>query len=133
MLLTLTQKELEQALHNYVNTILNLNEDAQLDIELKAGRGLDGFTAVIDIVAAGTAPRPKTIVPTPAARTEPVVLHLDPANGVDASVVGDTKVDVPVEVKSEQPEATTETQTKTTDTTTSSVRRPLFGNTKKVE
>ena len=63
MQLILPQSELEQAIKNYVNDLMNVKDGTELSIDLKAGRGLDGFTATVDIIKAGMAIPAKTVVP----------------------------------------------------------------------
>ena len=55
MQITLNQAEIEQAIKNYVNDQVNIREGHDITIDLKAGRGPEGFTATIDIVAPGAA------------------------------------------------------------------------------
>lgn len=50
MQITLVQSEIETALRNYVTSLLNVREGHRIDITLKATRGEDGSTALIDIV-----------------------------------------------------------------------------------
>lgn len=50
MQITLVQSEIEQALRTYVNNLINIKEGTQINIDLSAGRGADGFKATIDIV-----------------------------------------------------------------------------------
>ena len=54
MEITLNQSEIEQAIRNYLDTQFRINEGQDISIEMKAGRGENGFTASIDIVPAGT-------------------------------------------------------------------------------
>ena len=54
MQITLVQNEIETALRNYVTSLLNVREGHRIDITLKATRGEDGSTAVIDIVPDNT-------------------------------------------------------------------------------
>ena len=63
MQLILPQSELEQAIKNYVNDLMNVKDGTELSIDLRAGRGLDGFTATVDIIKSGTAIPAKTVVP----------------------------------------------------------------------
>lgn len=56
MQLILTQRDIEQALTNYVNDLVNIKEGNEITVELKATRGADGATALIDINPAGSAP-----------------------------------------------------------------------------
>ena len=78
MQITLNQAEIEQAIKNYVNDQVNIREGHDITIDLKAGRGPEGFTATIDIVAPGatkatepTAASKSTLTPKP--RAERVV------------------------------------------------------------
>lgn len=50
MLITLNQAEIESAIHNLVNEQVNIKDGHEITIELRAGRGPEGFTATIDIV-----------------------------------------------------------------------------------
>ena len=59
MQITLNQAEIEQAIKNYVNDQVNIREGHDITIDLKAGRGPEGFTATIDIVAPGAAKAPE--------------------------------------------------------------------------
>ena len=80
--ITLNQAEIEQAIKNYVNDQVNIREGHDIAIDLKAGRGPEGFTATIDIVAPGAAKAPEPIAAskpalTPKPRTERAVPQLD--------------------------------------------------------
>ena len=52
MQITLNQTEIETALRRYVNEQVNIREGHEVIIDLKAGRGENGFSATIDIVPA---------------------------------------------------------------------------------
>lgn len=52
MQITLNQDEIMNALENYVRSQINLAENQKIDIDLKAGRGENGFSATLDIVPA---------------------------------------------------------------------------------
>lgn len=54
MQITLKQDEIESAIRSYVSGQVNIVEGNDVLIDLKAGRGPEGFTATIDIVPAGT-------------------------------------------------------------------------------
>lgn len=54
MQITLNQAEIEKAIQNYVNEQVNIRDGQEVSIDLRAGRGPEGFTATIDIVPAGT-------------------------------------------------------------------------------
>lgn len=63
MQIQLNQVEIELALRNYVNGILQIQEGMDINITLKATRGDDGQTALIDIVPK---PEEKVVAPPPA-------------------------------------------------------------------
>ena len=140
MQLILPQSELEQAIKNYVNDLMNVKEGTELAIDLKAGRGLDGFTATVDIIKSGTAMPAKTVVPAavpiPAPVAAPVKVTPRPVakeEPVAAVVVEEVIVVQPVADKSEQQEAAIEAKEKAAPEATTTVRRPLFGSLKKPE
>ena len=54
MQITLNQAEIEKAIQNYVNEQVNIRDGQEVSIDLRAGRGPEGFTATIDIVPAGS-------------------------------------------------------------------------------
>ena len=140
MQLILPQSELEQAIKNYVNDLMNVKEGTELAIDLKAGRGLDGFTATVDIIKSGTAMPAKTVVPAavpiPAPVAAPVKVTPRPVakeEPVAAVVVEEVIVVQPVADKSEQQEAAIEAKEEAAPEAAPSVRRPLFGSLKKPE
>lgn len=49
MQITITQTEIETAIRNHVLALIAVRENMRVDIDLKATRGTEGFTAVIDI------------------------------------------------------------------------------------
>ena len=57
MQITLNQTEIETALRRYVNDQVNIREGHEIVIDLKAGRGENGFSATIDIVPADALPK----------------------------------------------------------------------------
>lgn len=146
MQLILPQSELETAITEYVHGIMNIKDGNTMTIDLKAGRGLDGFTATVDIVKSGAPVPAKTVVPaavTPVAATvlTPVKVIPRPVTKEEpvAVVVVEEVIVVTPEVttvvdKSEQQEvAAVETKEETTAEAAPSVRRPLFGSLKKPE
>lgn len=50
MQITLNQDEILDALKAYVRTQINISEDQDILIDMKAGRGENGYTATLDIV-----------------------------------------------------------------------------------
>ncbi len=144
MQLILPQSELETAITEYVHGIMNIKDGNTMTIDLKAGRGLDGFTATVDIVKSGTPVPAKTVVPAatpvtasivtpmkviprPPAKEEPVAVV------VVEEVIVATPEDTSVANKSEQQEAAVETKEEAPAEAPSTVRRPLFGSLKKPE
>lgn len=54
MQVTLDQNEIETGIRLYLDTQFKINEGQEITIDMKAGRGENGFSATIDIVPAGT-------------------------------------------------------------------------------
>ena len=144
MQIILPQSELEQAITDYVHGIMNIKDGNTMTIDLKAGRGLDGFTATVDIVKSGTPVPAKTVVPAAIPLTAPIVTPMKvtprpPAKEEPVAIVVVEEVNVvtpevtAVATKSEQQEAAVETKEETPAEVTPSVRRPLFGSLKKPE
>jgi hypothetical protein len=73
MQLILTQNDIELALKNYVNSLLTINGDTEITVELKATRGADGSTAIIDILPATKAKTIEAPKEVPAPVTKRVV------------------------------------------------------------
>ena len=144
MQIILPQSELEAAIAEYVHGIMNIKDGNTMTIDLKAGRGLDGFTATVDIVKSGTPVPAKTVVPAAIPLTAPIVTPMkvtprslikeEPvAVVVNDEVIVDTPEVTTVVTKSEQQEAAVETKEETPAEVTPAVRRPLFGSLKKPE
>lgn len=138
MLLILPQSELEQAIKNYVNDLMNIKEGTELAIDLKAGRGLDGFTATVDIIKAGTAMPAKTVVPAavipaPVPVAAPVKVTPRPVAKEEPVAEEKPAEDTSVANKSEQQEAASEAKEEAPAEAPPTVRRPLFGSLKKPE
>lgn len=138
MQLILPQSELEQAIKNYVNDLMNVKDGTELAIDLKAGRGLDGFTATVDIIKAGTAMPAKTVVPaavTPAPVPVAAPVKVTPRPVTKEEPVAEEKPteDTSVANKSEQQEAASEAKEEVPAEAPPTMRRPLFGSLKKPE
>ena len=144
MQLILPQSELETAITEYVHGIMNIKDGNTMTIDLKAGRGLDGFTATVDIVKSGTPVPAKTVVPAATPVTASIVTPMKviprpPAKEEPVAVVAVeeaivvTPEDTSVANKSEQQEAAVETKEEAPAEAPSTVRRPLFGSLKKPE
>lgn len=132
MQLILPQSELEQAIKNYVNDLMNVKDGTELSIDLRAGRGLDGFTATVDIIKSGTVIPAKTVVPV--ATPTPVVKVVARAVIKEEPVAEEKPAeDTSVANKSEQQEAASEAKEETPAEAPTTVRRPLFGSLKKPE
>ena len=50
MQITINQTEIEKAILDFMHKRINIKEGTQVDIEMKATRGAEGFSAVIDIM-----------------------------------------------------------------------------------
>ena len=138
MQLILPQSELEQAIKNYVNDLMNVKDGTELSIDLRAGRGLDGFTATVDIIKSGMANPAKTVVPaavTPAPVPVAAPVKVTPRPVAKEEPVAEEKPaeDTSVANKSEQQEAASEAKEEAPAEAPSTVRRPLFGSVKKPE
>lgn len=138
MQLILPQSELEQAIKNYVNDLMNVKDGTELSIDLKAGRGLDGFTATVDIIKAGMAIPAKTVVPAavipaPVPVAAPVKVTPRPVAKEEPVAEEKPAEDTSVANKSEQQEAASEAKEEAAPEATTTVRRPLFGSLKKPE
>jgi hypothetical protein len=140
MQLILPQSELEQAIKNYVNDLMNIKDGVELCIDLRAGRGVDGFTATVDIIKSGSPMPVKTVVPTatPVTAAPVALMKVIPRPPAKEEPVATPVAEAPTESavvdKSEQQEnAAPETKTETPAEVTTAVRRPLFGSLKKPE
>lgn len=68
MQITLNEAEIFNALESYVRGQIAIKDDQAIEIDLKAGRGENGFSATLDIVSAGavsTKVEPRASEPTP--------------------------------------------------------------------
>ena len=70
MQITLTQVEIEQALKSFINEQVKINDGVTIGIELKAGRGVDGFSATINIGSVVEVIQPAPVVHQPIPRTK---------------------------------------------------------------
>lgn len=116
MQIQLVQTEIEQALRNYINGLINIKEGTQINIDLSAGRGADGFKATIDIVAladqAQTAVKAETkpADEKPVTKAEPKVEKQ--AAKAEAKTAEQTQASADVKPET-KPEVKPETQTET--------------------
>ena len=74
MQITLNQDEIIEAVVAYVHGQISVAPNQKIEVDLKAGRGENGFTATLDIRSTGTA------IPAAAAVTKPVVVTAEAAN-----------------------------------------------------
>lgn len=70
MQITLNQDEIETAIKDYVGNQIVIAEDMEISVDMKAGRGDNGYTATLDIRPAKTAKKKTVYRSTPQA-TEP--------------------------------------------------------------
>ena len=91
MQITLIQSEIEQALKNYINDIMSVKDGMEIEIQLKATRGEEGTTAIIDIVPqkpkAARGGRSSGEIP---AKPEPVKAAAAPAKAEAAQAVAES-------------------------------------------
>lgn len=53
MIITINQAEIETAIKAHMQNLIQIKEGSNVEIDLKAGRGENGFSATIDITAPG--------------------------------------------------------------------------------
>lgn len=77
MIITLNHEEILIALKNYANEIIQLSPNQEISIDLKAGRGENGYSATLDIIPK-QAVKPVGAIPraTPTAYS-PAVVEVD--------------------------------------------------------
>lgn len=134
MQIILVQAEVEQAIKDYIANRVTLAEGSDIVIDLKAGRGPEGFTANIDIVSSmgksdiPTGPVKRASVPKAVEATEKAA---EPAT---AAVVADEAPNVDQEASSGE-EVTSDTKADaepaSDDETQATPAKSLFANLKK--
>lgn len=91
MQITLSQDEIEHAIIGYVRRQITIAEDQKIEVDLKAGRGENGFTATLDI-------RPMDLVrQTPVITTELHVSSEDLKKSLEQLDIEETVAEAPVE------------------------------------
>lgn len=106
MRVTINEAEMKQAITNHIGEMMNLAEGCEIDIDLKATRGNEGWTAEIDITRPSTNSPLRIKDKVEDARKAPVTaqeLVEDPAPTEPAEVVDDAS-----EVDAESPAEPTE-------------------------
>jgi len=87
MQITLNQDEILVAIQSYVHTQINISDDQEISVDLKAGRGENGFTATLDIAPTGepkeAAPAPKKLAAVADTPVSTKKLNLKPAPKVE--------------------------------------------------
>ena len=119
MQITLIQAEIEQALKNYINDIMSVKDGMEIEIQLKATRGEEGTTAIIDIIPS----KPKTAVrgsrvsgeaagkSVSAVKAEPEpVKAVEPEPEPEVAVKAEPEVAVAEEAEAEPAEAAVEAE-----------------------
>lgn len=97
MQLTLQENELHEIIRNHVGHLITLNEGTTLDVSIKALRGTEGFTAVVDILNEGEA-APKAVVPRRGRKPKDEQKDPEPAKDEDKpQETGQTAQEQPVE------------------------------------
>ena len=109
MKITIDQVEIEQAIKDYIGGQIAIREDQRVDIDLKAGRGENGFSASIDIVGANTpVPSAKPVEADPVAvpktpKPRPVETPVSTSTeATSTDTAGDTQVEQTEQI--EQPQ-----------------------------
>lgn len=98
MQITLIQAEIEQALKNYINDIMSVKDGMEIEIQLKATRGEEGTTAIIDIVPQKPkAPRGSRTSGEVPAKAEPVKAAAAPVKAEPAQAVAEADPEPVVE------------------------------------
>lgn len=142
--ITLNQVEIETALKAYINDQINIKDGMEITIDLKAGRGPEGFSATIDI----SAPAKKAPV-TVTEAVKPAKQAVAQATSTNAPATGTAKAakaqpepepeeeQVQQEETAEQEAVAEEAQAEEATTEAEEVqaeeqpRKSLFGNLKK--
>lgn len=124
MQITLTQPEIETAIINFVKSQMTIADGQRISIDLRATRGEEGYTALIDIVRDDTsAPAPvtaaKAAVPASAAVT---------GSTTPATPVVDTAVEAVAASRSVLDEIEEESGSGADDVAPSKPASSLFGN-----
>ena len=141
MQIILNQAEIEQALVAYISTRLAINSNQEVAVELTAGRGADGYRAMVEIKdavqAAPVAPAPAVATPRkpkaaspaleqPVGDSKPQPEKDEPqTENTDAPFDGGTDTSDPESGATADVAEVTQVAEKPTDG--SAVRRPLFG------
>lgn len=152
MQVTLNQQEIETALKTYINDQITIKDGMEITIDLKAGRGPEGFSANIDIAPPKTPVKGQAAAAKPAAAATPKPVAKQepkPETQTNTTVVagsatnaGDAQPEVQPEVNEQEQqaeqqaeaEAQTEQQFKTQEEEVQAEAKPrasLFGGLKK--
>ena len=124
MIIILNQAQIEEALTNYVNSRLVVQEGMRLDIDLKATRGEAGMTATVEIKpidAPAAVNIPVETVTAPIARVsaakttpaKPAVAKAEPAPDEEAPAAeaeAEPETEAPAEAEAAPQEAANETK-----------------------
>lgn len=88
MQITINQTEIETAIRNHVLGLIAVRENMRIDIDLKATRKEDGYTAIIDIYPDDTPEGGEPIkVPTLSTKTPPAEVKPEPKAEAPKAVV----------------------------------------------
>ena len=109
MQITIAQAEIELAITDFITSQINIREGMRIDVDISATRGVNGFTAIIDIVSNKTPRKQKdgtVVVPQQDAVTsEPVNTGSIPEKGDPKPALIDrpAPVSIAVEPAKEEP------------------------------
>lgn len=112
MIITLVHEEITEALKDYANKIIQVGPDREITIDLKAGRGENGYTATLDIV------------PKRSQSVSDIILNRGIAPVKEAPV--ERPVSLPEEVQVEEPEMTLEEEEALAESVMQSSTKSLF-------
>lgn len=106
MQITIVQAEIELAIKNYIMSQITVNENQDINIQLKATRGDEGYQAIIDIKPAAPAPTGPAPKGGTKAKETPPAKSLNISKTVEAAKSGkDTTAELPAESKDDAADA----------------------------
>ena len=97
MQITLNQDEILEALEAYVRNQINLAPNMEIEIDLKAGRGENGYSATLDIRPANLNVRNKKSEPKPTLKNNTI---FPPFDEIDEENFSENSPDLSVETAS---------------------------------
>ena len=121
MQITLNQDEIFSALDAYVRSQISVKDGMEISIDMKAGRGENGYSATIDIVPEGTAKAAPVTAAAPVSKGNPFA---KPAAATPTTPVETPVEETPVEEASAPVEAETPTEEASVEEAAESTTKP---------